>query len=198
MDNSYTRSVNEPTPFGQDNHLKVLAINAIPHKDNGNTALILSPFLEGLKEAGAEVEVIYTEDLTISPCRGDLICFCRESGRCIQSDDMDWVLPKIKDADVIVFASPLYFDGVTGPLKTLIDRLCPFARMAMEIRDGHCRHVPRYLKNRKIVLVSNCGFFERDNFDPLVAHMKAISRNLNAEFAGALIRPHGPLMKKGA
>ena len=52
--------------------LKVLAINSSPHKGNGNTALVLTPFLEGMKEAGAEIETVYTEDLNIRPCRGDL------------------------------------------------------------------------------------------------------------------------------
>jgi FMN-dependent NADH-azoreductase len=198
MDNSNTHSVNEPQPSGQNKHLKVLAINASPHKNSGNTSLILDPFIEGLKEASTEVEINYTEDLTIGPCRGDLICFCRESGRCVQSDDMDWLLPKLREADVLVFASPLYIDGVTGPLKTLIDRLCPLARMTIEIHEGHYRHVPRDPKIRKMELVSNCGFWERDNFDPLIVHMKAIAKNLNMEFSGALIRPHGPFMKKAA
>lgn len=175
--------------------MKVLAVNASPHKDKGNTALILTPFLEGMKEAGANIGLHYTEDLTVHPCRGDLTCFCRPSGRCIQSDDMDWLMPEIRQADILVFASPLYVDGVTGPMKTLIDRLVPLLQMYIETRDGHCRHPPKDNKKRKIVLVSNCGFWERDNFDPLIQHMRALAKNLNAEFAGALVRPHGPFLR---
>lgn len=175
--------------------MKVLAINASPHKDKGNTALILTPFLDGIKEAGAEVDLYYTEDLTIRPCRGDLTCFCRTSGRCIQSDDMDWLMPRVRDADILVFASPLYVDSVTGPMKTLIDRLVPLLQMYIETRDGHSRHVPKDTKVRRIVLVSNCGFWEKDNFNPLILHMQALSKNMNARFAGALVRPHGPFLK---
>ncbi|MFA4860613.1 flavodoxin family protein [Methanoregula sp.] len=175
--------------------MKVLAISASPHKDTGNTALILTPFLDGMKEAGAAVELFYTEDLTIRPCRGDFACFCRPSGRCIMSDDMDWLMPKVREADILVFASPLYVDGVTGPMKTFIDRLVPLLQMYIETRDGHCRHLPKDTKIRKIVLVSNCGFWERDNFDPLILHMRALAKNLNAEFAGALVRPHGPFLR---
>jgi hypothetical protein len=47
----------------------------------------------------------------------------------------------------------------------------------------------------KVALVSNCGFWELDNFDALVSHVKAIARNLDAVFAGALLRPHGPAFK---
>ena len=67
----------------------------------------------------------------------------------------------------------------------------------MELRDGQCRHPfreGRLPKNGKVVLVSNCGFWGKENFDPLIAHVKAISRNWNREFAGALLRPHGPIL----
>jgi len=175
--------------------MKVLAINASPHKDKGNTALILTPFLEGMKEAGADIETVYTEDLTIHPCRGDFTCFCRPSGRCIQRDDMDTLMPKVRDADVLVFASPLYVDGVTGPMKIFIDRLVPLLQMYVETRDGHSRHQPKDTKTRKIILVSNCGFWEKDNYDPVICHMRALSKNLNAEFAGALVRPHGTFLR---
>lgn len=47
--------------------MKVLAINASPHMDKGNTAMILDPFLEGMKEAGSEVDLIYTSSLGSSP-----------------------------------------------------------------------------------------------------------------------------------
>lgn len=55
MDNSNTRSVDKPKPSGKNKHMKVLAINASPHKDKGNTTMILAPFLEEMQEAGAEV-----------------------------------------------------------------------------------------------------------------------------------------------
>lgn len=177
---------------------KVLAINSSPHKGNGNTALILNPFLNGIREAGGLVDLYYTNDLKIRPCRGDLTCLCRPSGTCIQSDDMDWLMPKVRDADVLVFASPLYVDGVNGPMKTLIDRLVPLLQIYIETRQGHSRHTPKDSKVRKIVLVSNCGFWEKDNFDPVISHMQALARNMNAEFAGALVRPHGPFLRSAA
>lgn len=198
MDNKHTLVKNNSKPSGQDKRIMVLAINASPHKDKGNTALILSPFLEGMREAGAEVEVACTEDLSVNPCRGDMTCLCRSSGRCIQSDDMNWILPIVRDADILVLASPLYVDGFTGPMKTFIDRLVPLSQMHIETRDGHSRHPLKDNRNRRIVLVSNCGFFEKDNFDPLIRHVNALARNFNAEFAGALVRPHGSFIRNAA
>lgn len=176
--------------------MKVLAINSSPHKEKGNTALILNPFLEGMQEAGAEVELFYTSDLKIDPCKGDLSCWIRTPGRCIHEDDMTWLLPKVTQADITVWASPVYCDGVTGTMKTLMERFLPRAQPFFEMRDGHIRHPYREgVKRGKMVLVSNCGFWEMDNFDPLLAHFDAYSRNVGAKFAGALLRPHGPALR---
>lgn len=178
--------------------MKVLAINGSPHMDKGNTAMILSPFLEGMKEAGADVDIFYTRKLKIEPCSGDLSCWLKLPGVCAVKDDMQMLYPKFSDADVIVWAMPLYYLGVPGPLKNLIDRQMPL-------------HVPgmRAAKKPKIVLVATCGAWEMSMFKLLLWWMKALygsAKDLKelgeiagmeetAEFAGALLRPHADGMK---
>lgn len=175
--------------------MKVLAINSSPLKSKGNTHMILEPFLEGAKEAGAETELLFTMDLDIKPCIGDFSCWHKTPGKCIQKDDMESVLEKVQQADIIVFATPLYVEGMTGPMKNMMDRMIPMVTPVIEIRDDHCGHPVRDDQRRlKMVLVSNCGFWELDNFDVLVAHMEAIAKNF-ADFAGSLLRPHGPALK---
>jgi len=172
--------------------MKVVAINGSPKMGEGNTALVLNPFLEGMREAGAEVELFYTKNLKINPCQGDLSCWLKTPGKCFQKDDMEMLISKLAEADVWVTATPVYVDGMSGPLKNLTDRILPMGRPFVELRDGHCRHISREgTKSKKSVLVSNCGFWEMENFDPLLAHMKAMCKNGNMEFAGALLRPHG-------
>lgn len=176
--------------------MKIVAINSSPNMDKGNTALILSPFLEGMREAGTDVELFYTKKMKINPCQGEFHCWFKTPGKCFQKDDMQMLLPKLSEADVLVLATPLYVDGVTGPMKNLLDRIIPLAQPYFELRDGHCRHPGRDGdKNSQLVLVSNCGFWEMDNFDPMLVHMKAVSKNIESEFAGALLRPHGPALK---
>ena len=176
--------------------MKVLAFNSSPMMDKGNTALILNPFLEGMREAGAEVELFYTKKLKINPCQGEFNCWLKTPGKCWQKDDMDMLRPKLGEADVWVLATPLYVDGMTGPMKNLIDRIIPLVQPFFELRDGHCRHPRREgIKHGKVVLVSNCGFWEMDNFDALLVHMKAMCKNMDREFAGALLRPQGPALK---
>lgn len=172
--------------------MRVLAFNGSPKMDKGNTAIILNPFLKGMRDAGADVELFYTKNLKINPCQGEFNCWLKTPGECFQKDDMQMLYPKL-GADVMVFASPLYLDGMSGPMKNLIDRMISIVQPFIELRDGHCRHPMREdtgIEQRKVVLISSCGFWELNNFDPLVFHVKAICQNLNREFVGALLRPH--------
>ena len=106
----------------------------------------------------------------------------------------EWLLPNVANADILVLASSLYFDGVTGPMKMFMDRLVPTIHLNLEIREGHFRHPARKGMNlEKVVLVSNCGLGEINNFDPMIAYIKAFCKNLNAEYVGELLRPHGPI-----
>jgi len=171
--------------------MKVIVINASPKMEKGNTAAILTPFLEGMEEAGGEVELFYTKKMKIAPCQGDLACWFKTPGICAQKDDMSMLLPKLAAAGIWVFATPVFVDGMSGPLKCMIDRIIPLVYPFFELRDGHCRHPSREsITSGKLVLVSTCGFWEIDNFHPLLKHIEAICRNIRREFAGALLRPH--------
>lgn len=172
--------------------MKTLAINSSPHMDKGNTAMVLAPFLEGMKDAGAETEILYTRKLKIAPCEGCFDCWLKTPGVCRHKDDMAAILPKLGQADIWVYATPLYVDGMTGPMKNFLDRSITGALPFFEYRDGHNRHPGRGGRKEggKIVLVSTCGFWELDNFDALIVHMKAFAKNANRDFAGALVRPH--------
>lgn len=105
---------------------------------------------------------------------------------------MQILLPKLREADIWVLASPVYFDGVTGLMKNLMDRMLPLLYPLYELRGGHYRHPLREgVKRGKGVLVSSCGFWEVDGFDPLLVHLKAFCKNVDREFAGALLRSYG-------
>lgn len=166
--------------------MKVLAISGSPHMGDGNTAMILNPFLEGMKEAGADVDLYYTRNLKIGPCNGDMSCWFKNPGKCGQNDDMQMLLPKLKEADVVVWASPVYYSGITGPLKNLMDRQLPLHIFGET--SG---------KKQKVALVSSCGDWDTSMFDPLVAQMKAIYARPggNTEFVGALLRPGAEPMR---
>ena len=178
--------------------MKVIAINSSPKMDKGITSLILTPFLEGMKAAGAEVELFYTKKLKINPCQGEFNCSLKTPGKCFQKDDMQMLHPKLLEADIWVFATPVYVSGVTGPMKNLMDRiLIPMGEPHLGLLDGHCHHFMReeIKHDGKIVLVSNCAYWEMDNFDLVVEQMIALSNHAEREFVGALLRPHGPVFR---
>jgi FMN-dependent NADH-azoreductase len=171
--------------------MKVLALNSSPHKSEGGTGLVLGRFIEGARAAGADVELVHLRGMEIRPCLGCFDCWTRTPGCCVQHDAMDELLPKFAAADTLVYATPLYVDGMNGTMKMFLDRCIPLIEPWFELRENHCRHPRRAgFKARRAVLVSAAGFTEADNFDPLIAHVKAACRNMGCEFAGALVRPY--------
>ncbi len=100
--------------------MKVLGFVGSP-RANGNTAALVSQVLAGAKASGAEVELIQVPDLTISGCRG---CkYCKSHETCRINDDMQTLYAKIREADRLVFGTPVYFAQMTGQMKLFIDRL---------------------------------------------------------------------------
>jgi putative NADPH-quinone reductase len=158
--------------------------------------MILGPFLDGIREAGSEVEVLYTSKLNIKPCLGDFHCWLEDPSVCIQDDDMREVLPKIPWADIIILACPLYSNFMPGPLKTFIDRTTPLGNPFAKSNNARSSEGrTRTLETGRLALVSSCGFWEKENFDFLVTWMKAFCKSVPAEFCGALLRPHAPAMQ---
>lgn len=91
-------------------------------RKGGNTDLLAQAFIEGASKNN-DVEVISVADYKINPCMGCNSCFTREGHECFQKDDMQKVYEKMKMADIVVIASPVYFYGISAPLKAVIDRL---------------------------------------------------------------------------
>lgn len=97
----------------------------------GNTAALLNRYSEGAKAAGHEDGIFDIPRIDIGPCLG--CTACKKKGACVQHDDMEKVYEFVKAADILVFASPMYWWNVTSPLKPAIDRL--FA-LPFNIRQG--------------------------------------------------------------
>ena len=105
----------------------VLLISASPREESNSEALG-DEFLRGAKEAGHRVEKIRLADKTINYCTGCLDCIS-EPGFCSQQDDMTEIREKMLAADVLIFATPVYFHAMNGQMKVFIDRVCPIYTM---------------------------------------------------------------------
>lgn len=98
---------------------KIIALAGSPRR-RGNTGLLLEAAVKGARDAGAEVDVIYTNSLRIKPCQG---CnTCSKLAGCIYQDDMVDLIAAFEAADAFIVSSPVYFGSVSAQLKTVIDR----------------------------------------------------------------------------
>ncbi|HEY3272559.1 MAG TPA: NAD(P)H-dependent oxidoreductase [Methanocella sp.] len=183
--------------------MRVIAIDTSPEKDRGAVSALLDPFLDGMRVSGADVELYYSRDLLIFPCCGNLNCTIRTPGQCMAYDDMRWLRQKIGQADVLVLASPLYFNGATGPagitesMKLLQDRLVPDEGLGSDKPYEHALHTTREPVNlRRVVIVSGCGFWEIEGFYPVLTHLKAFCYNTFPELAGCITGFH-PVTTRG-
>ena len=111
---------------------KILIVSTSPRKNSNSEALALA-FADGAKEAGHEVDFISLRGKTVNFCRG---CFvCQEKLRCVIRDDADVICQKALTADVLVFATPIYYYEMSGQLKTVLDRLNPLFPSDYAFRD---------------------------------------------------------------
>ena len=100
----------------------VLIINSSPRK-GGNSETMAASFAKGAEEAGHKVETVYLREKNYSFCKGCLACL--KVGYCVIGDDAVEIAARMHDADVLVFATPVYYYSVSGQLKTMLDRANP-------------------------------------------------------------------------
>jgi multimeric flavodoxin WrbA len=101
--------------------MKIIAIHGSPRTIRSTTRRLAQFVLDGATEAGAETEMIDLSDLRVTPCTA---CEgCSFNGICVYEDDVPVLVARMKEADGIVFASPVYIDNVTGQMKLFFDRL---------------------------------------------------------------------------
>lgn len=110
---------------------KIVILNGSPRRA-GNTSALVREFAKGAESAGNTVTEFFLNSMDIHGCRG---CFGGHSRRecpCVQNDDMNQIYPAVRDSDVIVLATPLYYWNMSGQIRTAVDRL-----FALEERDGN-------------------------------------------------------------
>lgn len=110
---------------------KIVILNGSPRR-TGNTSALVKAFTEGAESAGHTVTEFFLDSVNIHGCKG---CFGGHSSKecpCVQRDDMNKIYPVVRECDVIVLASPLYYWNMSGQIRTAIDRL-----FALEEGDGN-------------------------------------------------------------
>ena len=123
--------------------MNILVLNGSP-RPNGNTAQMINAFREGAVASGNKVDVINVCRKKIAGCLACEYCHTKGGGQCVQKDDMQEVYDLLRDAEMLVLASPVYYHGLSGQLKCTIDR---FYAAAYPEKPAHLSKVAMFLSS---------------------------------------------------
>lgn len=111
---------------------KIIIVTSSPRKD-GNSETLAKKFAEGALSAGNEVKFIAVRDVDLKFCTGCM--YCQTHDKCVLNDGMNALYKDFENADVLVFATPVYYYAVSGQLKTFLDRLNPLYPRANTFKE---------------------------------------------------------------
>ena len=151
--------------------MRIIVLMGSPNK-NGSTKILVDSFVQGATEAKHTCEVIDVCRANVHPCIGCVRC--GYEGPCVQKDDVEEIRAKLLDSDMVVFATPLYYYGMTAQLKAVVDRFCAY--------NGSLNS-----KHLKSALVTAAWNADDWTFDALTAHYKTLVRYINFEDKGTVL-----------
>jgi multimeric flavodoxin WrbA len=158
--------------------------------------MVLAPFIDGLRENGANVDLVYASKLKVKPCScGQLSCWYQTPGECVFKDSMVELYSKLKQTHALVFASPVY-SPLPGDLQNIINRMVALLDPKLIFREGRTR--ARFRQNvniKRVVLVAAGGWWEKENVNLLQHVIEEFAKNASVQFSGTLFRPHAYAMQ---
>jgi len=160
--------------------MKILGINGSP-RIGGNTDILLDKALEGARLEGARTEKITLNKLRFSPCQEceDI----RDDGSCIVQDDMQELYEKIRDADGLILASPIFFGSLSAQTKMMIDRFQCLWRAKYILKKDIG------FKKKKGAFISVEGSDRKAFFDNAKSIVRNLFATINADYKGELFCP---------
>jgi FMN-dependent NADH-azoreductase len=172
--------------------MKIVAINGSPRGKESATNVMVSAFLKGSEKAGAETINIFLSEKDIQYCKGCYTCWNSTPGECIIDDDMASVISSLKNANVIILATPLYFNNVSGTLKVFIERLTATGN-PHAVKDDLSKEekiIP------KLILISNCGFPIKSQFDIVSLWIKRLALMMQTEVIAEIYATEGKYLSR--
>lgn len=151
--------------------MKIVVLMGSPNK-NGSTNILVQEFVKGASEAGHSAKVFDIAHANIGVCGGCVAC--GYNGPCVKKDNMEALKPEILSADMIVFATPLYYYGMSAQLKTVIDRFCAI--------NGSIQ-----AKNMRSALLAVAWNSDNWTFDALTSHYQTLVKYLNFDDCGMIL-----------
>jgi multimeric flavodoxin WrbA len=142
--------------------LRAVGIAGSPRR-SGNSSTLLQAALEGAASAGAETRLVHLNDLTFRGCQA---CDqCGSAGRCVLDDELTPVLASLREADIWILATPIYFDSVTGQMKLFFDR-------CRGMTWGSGEHKPQLPGRRRAAIIATS---EAHPYDAYLTALKSLA-----------------------
>ena len=151
--------------------MKITVLFGSPNR-HGSTSILVENFVRGATEAGHECEVLDVCHMNIHPCTGCVAC--GYEGPCVQKDDVEQIRAKLVASEMVVFATPLYYYGMSAQLKIIVDRFCAYNSSLNS----------KHLKSALLTVAWNADDW---TFEALEAHYKTLVRYINFEDKGMIL-----------
>ena len=113
--------------------MKKVIVISTSLRAGSNSDLLADKFIEGAQATGNEVEKITLSGKSIGFCKGCLAC--QKLGKCVIDDDANAIMQKVLEADVVCWATPIYYYEMSGQMKVLIDRMNAMYSLDYKFRD---------------------------------------------------------------
>lgn len=147
--------------------MNILVLNGSPHPD-GSTMDMVKGLETGAREAGHTVQIEHVAHMNIQGCMGCDCCRKKEKGVCVRKDDMQKIYPEILNADMVVFASPIYYFTMSAQLQSVLHRT-------------YAIDIPEHVKKTALILSSGSPYV----YGPAIAqYYQSVVEYWNVENAG--------------
>jgi multimeric flavodoxin WrbA len=166
--------------------MKIVSFNGSPRGKKSNTHVMIDALEQGLRTRTEEIHDIFLSEKEIRYCKGCHTCWTATPGVCAIDDDMKDIIGLMRDADVFIFGSPLFFNNVSGNLKVFFDRLTAAGGDPQAKQSAVSRQIVPH-----IVMVSNCGFPYRTQFEALSIWIGNVARMMQAPLIGEFYTTNG-------
>ncbi|MDP4177625.1 MAG: flavodoxin family protein [Bacillota bacterium] len=181
--------------------MKILAINSSFRGNKGYTKFLIDKIFKGAKDEGAECESINLAELHINHCIDCQSCQTEEHFlKCIHKDDADMVFNKMRQADIIIFATPIYTLDMSSLLKTLFERYyynCKIGEFNITNSGLFFHHVDTSLCSKPFVVLITCDNMLKETTHTTIEYFKIYAKFLDSKIAGILVRKQGTVVGHG-
>ncbi len=183
--------------------MKILAINGSHQGEKGYTQFLINKLFNGAKKYGAECETIVLKNNRINICLGCRVCHKKEHYlTCIfdEKDDVKAIFNKMREADILVFATPIYIFTMTGLMKVFLDRITSTADssiLKMSESGLFFHHIDEKLASKPFVLLTTQDNFENESSKNVKTYFETFSKFMDAPLLGHIRIKSGGLVGHG-